>query len=574
MSDNPLFQRIARILVIGSIISFGFRGPAQAMDEARVSALTQKIIAADEPEAAYPDLEELTEIYFSSRQYNEYVDFLKNLAQKKKEFEPATDYYTALTRYYQLKHLEDSQSWDEYFDKGNDYRGSIKDSLERAIGSSAKDAGVYGLGSRLLLWKFYKGRHDADGSAALDELMSYIRRYADTKTANPEAIKEAGYELLSYDEKIRAKLVYEMYADRLASSGISQDELAKTAFGLYKEGNLGLCESIYNLYVERLLKSLPKEESAPLLLDIGKLFLYGKGKPYDAFYAENILSRAQELGGKYIFDENLTYARALSLEKTKQYGQALLVYGDLVARFPESAHADEAVFKSAFISVYALGELKEGKSLFGKLAADKHNGAYALEGIYQLGLLSQWENDLESAKKYYSQALAVGAGLSRPANKEFGRDPALGQDRLAGKPAPAMTRAEQSDIAGMAQEGLYEITNSRPMDHNLKMFMDNAIKSGGNPRLDSASLGLSADPYILDKDENVFINSSAAPLESGCVQVNMEYLWSGQFGKTKPSPENSSFDTSYQTAGPKIISLVAVTPMGTAGCDFILIDVE
>ncbi|MDP2905209.1 MAG: tetratricopeptide repeat protein [Candidatus Omnitrophota bacterium] len=574
-----LFRAVSKILAVIFIINFVFFCRAQAGDAEIISSLTQKIIGTENLESAYPAFEELTESYFSARRYNEYADLLKNLAQKKKELEPAVDYYAALTRYYQLKYLEDAQSWDEYFNKGNDYRGQIKDSLDRAIQATALNADVYGLNARLLLWKFYKGKQDDAGTAALSGLMDYISRYAAGNAQNLLAIKEAGYELLSFNEKIKAKMAYEIYAEKLLSSGVSHDELGETALKFYKEGNLGLAESIYNLYIEQALKTMPPEKSAPLLMGIGRLFLYGRQKPYDAFYAETILAKAEEVAGIEIFDEGLMYLRALSLEKTRQFERARAAYDNFTARFPGSRRANEAAFKSAFIGAYALGELKDAKARFVNLAAGISPDAYTAAGLYQLGLFSQWENDLAGAKDYYSRALSVGAGLSRPANKEFGRDPALGQDSLAGKSASTMAGTEQSsvpasEVAVLAQERLNEIAGPKPMEYNLKMFLDTVINNGANLWADASTLGLSADSYTIDKNEFVFISSTAVPLESGCVQVSIEYLWSGQSGKTKPSSDSFSFNTSYDSPGPKIINLVAVSPTGLMGWDFALIDVE
>jgi TolA-binding protein len=539
MSDYKFSLRVNALIM--SIMLFAGLS-AFAADNPRIPELTQKILSCDTPEAAYSNFEDLTEIYFGGRQYNGYADLLKNLAQKKKELEPAADYYSALTRYYQLNYLEDSQSWDEYFGKGNDYRSSIKDFLDKAIESTSENPSVYGLDARLLLWKFYKTQHDDAANKALDDLMGYLSRYANISSASPQAIKEVGYELSSFDEKIKAKLAYETYAEKLASSGISQEELAKTALSLYKEGNLGLAESIYNIYIERVIKSLEPQKAAPELIEIGKLFLYGKQKPYDAFYAESILSKARDMAGKDIFDEQLAYQRALSLEKARQYGSAKAAYDELIARFPSSARASEASFKSGLIAIYGLGDVKQGKPVLEKLAAGASADAYTVAAIYQLGLLSQWENDPAKAKDYYTEVLNRSKGSF-------------------------------AELEALSQERLSELVSSKPMDYNLKMFMDAALKSGGS-RSDFAGLGLSADPYVADKLEKVNVNSTTAPLESGCIQVTLQYLWSGSLGKSAPSADSSSFTAAYENTGPKVINLVAVSPNGVTGWDFVVIDVQ
>jgi hypothetical protein len=46
------------------------------------------------------------------------------------------------------------------------------------------------------------------------------------------------------------------------------------------------------------------------------------------------------------------------------------------------------------------------------------------------------------------------------------------------------------------------------------------------------------------------------------MQVELQYLWSGHLGENKPSTSQSSFETSYTTAGTKEINLVVVSPTG------------
>ena len=59
------------------------------------------------------NLEELKVKYLKDSQYAGFMDFLNKPEDKDKLTRPCLDYYKALTRYLQLKYLEEKQSWDD-----------------------------------------------------------------------------------------------------------------------------------------------------------------------------------------------------------------------------------------------------------------------------------------------------------------------------------------------------------------------------------------------------------------------------------------------------------------------------
>ena len=136
-----------------------------------MTALSNKIINAKSNDDAYGFLKELTGLYFEQHRYNECADYLKSLIKRKKTLEPLLDYYIGFTRYQQLRYLEESQSWDEYFNKGNNYRKEITESLEKTINavSFPEALGVY---ARLILWRFHKDQNDVSSEKALSDLRS------------------------------------------------------------------------------------------------------------------------------------------------------------------------------------------------------------------------------------------------------------------------------------------------------------------------------------------------------------------------------------------------------------------
>lgn len=517
---------------------------AAAQDAGRLEALTAQIAAASSAESAYQAFEELTDMYFKERRYNEYLDFLNSLAQKKKEFEPAIDYYIALSRYYQLAYLEETQAWDEYFGKGNDYRGQIKDHLDKAILPASQSApDVYGLYARLLFWKFQKNQEGGAGAADLNELMDYISLYAAKPGANLAAIKEAATELRSGDEKAKARRVYKIYTDKLLASGTAVDKLKDIALGFYREADLELAESIYDAYLDSLAKTAPREKLIPELVGIAQLFAYGKEKPFDAQYAEKIFAKIDEITGKQGFDQGLMYLRAFNLEKAKLYALSRRVYEDFYTTFADSPRSDEAVFKSGYLTAYGLGKPKEAKVYFERLAAGKSANPHTVASLYQLGLISQWENNQALAKKYYDQILEIL------------------------KDTPSL------DTAALAKTRLKEIEETRPIEHGLKVFLDAAFTNNPAPA-ETAPAALSSESYNLKKNESVFVSSACAPQDSGCVSLDLEYFWSGHLGKTTPQKNEPAFDTGYDSSGPKEVNLLVVSPAGIVAYDFSIIEVE
>ena len=510
-----------------------------AQDNDKLVSLSKKIIEAKASEELYAPFEELKSLYFNANKYTDFAEFLKSLSQKKKTLEPFSNYYIALSRYHQLKYLEDAQKWDEYFAQGNAYRDELTQQAQKAIAATTADEALH-IYARLTLWQFHKDQQDALAEQALTDLMSSVFEYAKA-AGDIKPIKESADRLLSYGEKGRAKELYKIYAERLVTSDIKDDALGSIASGFYKEGNLELAEGIYNIYVERIIKSTPQEKLVPILIDIAKEFSYKGQGQNDPIYAEKIFRKIEETGGKKAFDQELMYLRAFNLEKAKECAKAKDIYSDLVLAFPETIHKDEAIFKVGIINTYVLRDIKEGKRYFQELAQKETLNTHVISSLYHLGLLSQWEGDLIKAKEYYAQLL-------EKASEGF------------------------IEITRQAQERLKEIQEVKPIEYNLKTFLDISLKEE-NSMFDMTKLDLNSHPYKVKKEEPVNTSSTAYTSPSGCMQIELQYLWSGDLGSKKPSANESAFDTAYTDIGTKVINLVVVSPTGVIDRSLGLVDV-
>ena len=467
------------------------------------------------------------------------VWFLSSVyAKDAKELEES--YRVALGRYQQLKNLEEAKNWDEYFAKGNDYRNEIVSEAGKVSSAAPKDdpLRVY---SRLLLYSFHKDQQDNFTEEALSNLMEAAADYAKLNH-DMVPIKESADKLLFYEEKIKAKELYRIYAKELVSSDIKDEGLREVAEGFYKSGNLELAENIYDTYIERISKKLPKDKYISELKNLASAFVYKDSGSKDMAYVENIFRRIEDAGGIEAFNEDLIYLRGFNLEKNKEYRRAKDVYLLLLQKNPDSKYADELNYKVGIIFTYVLKDLKVGREYFDKLADKKSTIPYSLSSLYQLGLLKQWEGDLAPAKGYYNKLIEKSEG-------------------------------QVTDTLEMAQSRLKEVEANATMEHNLKIFMDISLKADSTG-FDMSKIDLRSDLYQPKMDEEISIKSSVYLASSGCFNVELQYLWSGNLGDPKPNTNQSEFKAFYKNQGAKMIGLVLVSPTGITDYSFDLIDVR
>ncbi|MCU0651463.1 MAG: hypothetical protein MUC39_00765 [Candidatus Omnitrophica bacterium] len=531
------------------ILCFGICHLAYAQDNAKLADLTKQVMEAKSNKELYPALENLTDLYFKENKYNEYIEFLKSLAEQKKELAAAAGYYIALSRYYQLEHLEEAQLWEEYFNQGNVYRDELTGSLKKSI-SQIDASDPLGIYARILLWKFHYEQQGSQAEAALVDLMDFASSYA-KETNDAEPLKSLADELSAAGEKAKAKQFYKIYLDRTVSSETSDDRLKEIAAGFYQQGSMDLAQSIYDIYTAKIIQ-YPKDKSLPLLIEIAKAFAYsaeggsaygGKVKgPSSPVYAEKIFEKIEEIGGKDAFSEDLLYLRAINSEKIKEYGLAKRFYDDLATRFPQGPHADEACFKAGIIAAYILTDLDEAKSYFEKLAKKDSVSPQVISGLYQLGILAEWVNNYEAAKTYFNKLIDL-------AGANFG------------------------ESVFFANERIKEINAAKPMEYNLKSFLDAALKPGPlSP--ETSRVDLNVNPSGAGAGSPVQIIASGFSGASGCMSVEMQYLWSGDTGKDMPSGQQASFTAQYADPGTKVIGLVVMSSSGVIGKDLSLIDIK
>ncbi|MFH1191147.1 MAG: hypothetical protein V1670_03015 [Candidatus Omnitrophota bacterium] len=477
--------------------------------------------------------------YFKDNQYSEFIDFLDNYKIVDKLNQSCIDYYKALTRYTQLKYLEDKQSWDDYFANGNTYRDQLVENAQKVI-LQADSANYLKIKSRLLLWLFHRGQSDVFAQQSLEDLLTQMHAYAQ-QAGDLDLIKEVADKLLAYEEKSKAREIYKLYVQVLAAQKMSQARLKSVAAGFYKQGNLELAQSVYDLYIDEISKTLSPQKFIPELLEISSLFVYKPAGLYDMAYAEKIYEKIDSTGQPDVFNQDTIYLRAFNLEKMKADKDAQKFYLQLIQAYPESKYFDEATYKVAMIHAYVLADINEAKKYFNLLSAKTVFSPQVICSFYQLGLLSQWQGDLVGANSYYKQLLKNA------------------QDKYAATVAQAKERTG-------------EIQENKSLSYNLKTFLDLALKNE-SALIEMNKTELSSAHYILAKNQNNIISSLVNMPQSGCNQVELQYLWSGDLGGANPAVTENNFQGVYSDSGTKEINIVVISPAGIVDRFFIMVDV-
>jgi len=503
--------------------------------ENKLAALSKQVMEAKADTGLFPVFEEIKAIYFKDNKYPEFLDFLKSTGRKKKNLQGLVNYYTALARYNQLKYLEDIQDWNEYFSEGDSYRAELEKSLNTAIKDS-KAGDALNLSALFLSYRYHKEKQDGLATDSLKAIVASAGEFAKKNSATA-LLKDIADQLMAGGEKAEARKLYDLYVEKLSTSSMKGPELGNIAQDFYNKGNLELSEAVYDAYIRQSADTLPKEELVALLINIAKNFAYKDNGVSDPAYAERIFQELEKRGGIEAFNEDLMYLRAFNLEKMQDAKAAKEIYTLLLKTYKPSKYTDEAEFKIAVFDTYLLNNPEEGKSYFEGLAKKEKISPQVISAFYQLGLLSQWKENFAGALNYYNQLIAL-------------------------------AKTDYQDEVNLAQERIKEINDKKPLEYNLRAFLDTALKSSAQ----TGKVSLISKPYKAKRNSEVLVDSNVVVPESGCTQVELQYLWSGDLGGTIPASTQSSFSTKYQYPGTKVINVVVVNPSGITDYGLDLVD--
>lgn len=514
---------------------------AQESGDNRLKALEEQLLA--NPKENVPALEELASLYFSAGQYNQFADFLGKLTKDKvQDCSLAAGYYLALCRYHQLRHLEEAQAWQEYFDKGADYREELFRQT-RDIALNCPNS-PFAIRAQTINWLEHKARNDGEREDSLNKVISLINGYVkQAQVDDIEVIKEAADILSREKETAFSKAAYNLYVNRMIAKEVSVDKLRHSAQEAYNQGNLELSEAIYERYLQLVAKFFSKDKFAAELTVLANEFSSGgPGKNSDPQYAERIFSALEESSGAEYFSQELQYSRAYNLERMKEYSRCAKEYEALVSRFASGASADKAAFKLGLIYAYILGQKEKGIVSWQKVIEHNNSLNYVLESLYHKSLILQYEGKVDEAVSGYEKII-----------------------QLAGE------NAAFRNIAARAALRQKEITGAKDMEYNLKIFLDSVLKEG---LLNQSPLDLLVSPAKAGLGEDVKFSSRQPVLQTGCIAPELTYLWSGDLGEVDLAPVEPEFVSRYRYPGVKVVNLVVLSPAGVVGSALEMVEVD
>lgn len=493
--------------------------------------LKQDIKQGKTVEEVQSQLKELADLYTRENKFDEFYDFLATLEKDKKFVSsPLIYYYEALTRFNQMEFLEENKRWEEFFDNKDLYESQINTDLENAkkLIAAADDLS---LRLKFLEWQLIKDEAGVSINV-LEDLFNLAQDYS-KEQSDVQVIKEIADKLSKREEINYAKKLYSVYVTKISETEIGYNELKTLAEDFLKENRVDLATSLFEAYLDKLI-STQKDEDTIIreMFIIAKRFAHS-GWEYglDPFYAEQIYEKIEFLYEKEAFSDLLQYNRAYNLERSKEFEPCLNEYSKLVNNYPEYQDRDRIYFRLGVISAYIFQEIEKAREYFLKVVKNYPDSLDYLNSLYHLGILSQVQDDSEKAMEYYLQIQEV-------------------TNDLRIKP----------DLAEMAESRIKEIAEEQEMDYNLKIFLDTVLEKKEDKKYIHLELYAKAAKDYLDK--TIKFQTNSYYLETGCLQQDFTYLWSGQLGNNQNPFNQFEFETSYSDLGTKVVNVVLVGPSG------------
>jgi hypothetical protein len=116
------------------------------------------------------------------------------------------------------------------------------------------------------------------------------------------------------------------------------------------------------------------------------------------------------------------------------------------------------------------------------------------------------------------------------------------------------------EVATSTETRVKEIENKSDIEYNLRMFLGAALNTKDQkPYLQLELFARGAKDYLNDP---VKFQVSTFFKDTGCLQQDFTYLWSGELGSNQNPFNKYEFDTSYSNLGTKVVNVVLVGPTG------------
>ncbi|MDP8260126.1 MAG: hypothetical protein P9L96_03885 [Candidatus Gygaella obscura] len=489
------------------------------------------------PEDTFYIVEQSKTEYFFKKDYKGFLAYLnKHKSCLGEEF---IKYYTASARFAELKQYEDSQDWQRYFDLKEDYFTVIENNLSEVINAISSSVNAFQIEALYLDWILEKQKTGFNENEKLDALMEYIKDY-DNDPSQFKLLKSVADRLLDEGLDRQSGIIYDIYAKKLIKNNLNSDLLLKTAEDAFKDGRFKLARSLYTAYLEVIYSTASKQEYLEHIIRIINLFVDIGWQPgIDSDFAEELFQQLEENFSEG-FDATILFLRAYNLERMSFYQEAITQFRQFITRFPNDEKINQALFHAGMIELYLLNK-KEGLDLLKQIVDKNNKSGYLKSALYYSALYLQKEDLTEQAKAYYQKLKDI-----------------LEADTII-----------DGKLLSLTNDRLNEINNTKPLENNLRFFMEagfDSVKLLGNVSITPVP----AKAYVND---NVEMASSYFVGNVGCFQPVLDFIWSGDLGSASVLNSTQQFSTTYSTQGPKIILLSVKSAIELVGKHIAIIEI-
>jgi len=485
-----VFKRIACIIIVALLCFCLTRRSYAEFNIQQINRLKETIEKKKEIKNLEANLSTLSDFYFKQKKFNDLYDFL-DLQSKKSTYRNNSIilYHKALTRFVQMRYLEENKLWEEYFEKKDLYIEQLKIALER-IDKLDKDA--IALKSKLMEWQLFK--EDKEQSALLlDELFAVAKDFSQESEEKLEVIRQVAEDLFADKENNYGKKLYSIYVSKITDADISLERVKKLAEEFFDKAQFNLSVSLYDIYIEKILQNKSEDSIIPSISEMKKIaqkFAHpGWLEAPDGFFAESVYERMEKIMSRAVFDMKSQLSRAYNLERLKEYDLCVREYYNLLTRFPKYDEPDKVYFRLGVIYAYLLKDVPKAKTNLLKVMNDFSESVDYLNSCYHLGLLAHWSKDFEQAKKYYQIILAK-----------------------------AKKDSSENEITSLAKERLKEIEEKKDIEYNLRLFLTATLSEREQNYPMKLELFSRPAKNLIDKPMDFVVSSFTT--DTGCLQPN------------------------------------------------------
>lgn len=533
-------------LIFCFFVSSGFAQSGPGTDQ-KTADMGQVELSQEDKSSPAADknisLEESFRAFSIRHDYDKFYEQLEQLLKQGGQDKGLIYFYMARAKQEQISYWREIKDWENIYEKDAVYKKEILDDLLKAQ-DAVGDDNILLLRIKYLKWQVLSGDESELATGAFNDLVNTAKEKV-SGLESIEALKSIADDLSSLQDKNFSRRLYDVYLEKLALLKLPSERWKTLVDEFLAQGDAYLAKAALELYFSQLTDHSILAGELVLLAD--KFAINDAGIGLDPSYAETIYQRAYHLAGISIFSDLSQYRRAFNLERLKEYEQAFQEYKNLLDNFPDYDRKQEIYFRLGVLAAYAKKNIDLAQSYFLKLTQAYPNDPQSLSALYQLGLLNQWRQQVDEAKAFYTNLVALASSMKLDLNKD--------------------------EIAVLASERLKEIEEKKGMKYPLKIFLSGVFVIGQTEEPGSLNVDVTAQPPNENANVPVDFLVTTSVLETGCMVPAYSYEWSGELGSLINIPNSADLKTEYASSGIKFVQVAVVGPQGVEGVGFEMVKI-